>query len=253
MSITTKTLLPQLQAEVEEVQASLQAVAEKLSFPLNNLVRAEVNGAAPYVRAGVVLAASYRVEDDELLRKQRICLASALEMLHIALSIHKSLLPATAPPIDASLSIASQEPAAIHEADKVVMGSTILAGDYCFSRSAAMATQTGNPDVVNIFAEALKAVSEAHLRGIFDDAPLPGQEDQTLITAGIEAAAKLTSATQEETNAHIEISTFLLHCLGSDSKPSTILQDNPSLDVKCLTQVQLARWQEIFDWLLSHS
>ena len=68
-----------------------------------------------------------------------------LEMLFVAHSIHGLLLTAVREGMD-----------------KSVMGSTILAGDYCFSHSAVLATGTESPQVVAIFAQALKTVSEGN-------------------------------------------------------------------------------------------
>lgn len=252
MNLSSQGLSPVLRAEVDEVYAALENVAETLSFPLNNLVRSEIGKADPCVRAGVVLAVAYNFPEKPRLREQRIHLASALEMLHIALNVHKLLLPTTATynnPVGGLLTVDEQEPSPIEQTDKAVMGSTILAGDFCFSRSAAMATKTGNPEVVNIFAEALKSVSEAHLRSIFDESVLSAEEDETLLLAGIEAASKLTNAPKQELSGHIEISTRLMNCLRlTVNQPGTLLDELETYSDQ-LTESQIARWREIIVWL----
>jgi hypothetical protein len=85
-------------------------------------------------------------------RSQRIYLAAALEMLHLAIAVHIMLADA----------------AASDPANRSLLGSTILAGDYCFSRSASTCrAHRQRCTVVEIFSDALKRVSEGHLRHIF--------------------------------------------------------------------------------------
>jgi len=264
VTVTFTALSASLRTEVKEIHASLDSVAEALSFPLDNLVRDEISNSAPFVRAGAVLAAAYHDVDDDYLREQRICLAAALEMLHIALNIHKLLLPvayAQINSVDQSVHTTTAETEGIQQTERLVMGSTILAGDYCFSRSADMATKTGNPEVVNIFAEALKSVSEAHLRSLFDNSVLSIEEANTILVAGIKAASKLTDASNDRENAHIEISKMLLGNLQSadgqnidgqniDSQTAAI-QNILLKYADTLTKPQIARWREIIGWLTS--
>ena len=83
-------------------------------------------------------------------------------MLHIALNVHRLLVNA------ARTEEGSQKVGAKAELDRAFIGSTILAGDYCFSRAAQMAAQTDHPRVVATFSLALQAVSEGLLREQFN-------------------------------------------------------------------------------------
>ena len=60
-----------------------------------------------------------------------------METLRLALGVHTQLLLA-------------ESPAAI---DRSLLGSTVLAGDFCFSRAAGLAAKTGSPVIVDLFAD----------------------------------------------------------------------------------------------------
>lgn len=180
-------------AELQFVRAELSATVEALQAPLHHLVRAQVSAVQPEVRAAIVLAAGVTAAgaDVEPLRSRRIYLAAALEMLAVALSIHKLLL------MDEGTVL-----------DKSILGGTILAGDYCFSRSAALAVQTDNPEVVRLFSTALQRVSEGNLRALFaleNDTPgldgerpdHPYDDNQELFRAGVIASLTLVGAPVE--------------------------------------------------------
>lgn len=166
-------------AELDEVRTLLDESLDGLYPPLLDLARAQVRDSAPYVRAAIVLATAVATPDTPELRRKRLLLGAALEMLAVALGIHQLLL--LAPADDETL-------------DKSLLGSTILAGDYCFSRAAVLAAGTDSPRVVEIFAQALKALSESNLRRHFaahPAAPAGTADDSDLRRAGAEAAAEL--------------------------------------------------------------
>jgi octaprenyl-diphosphate synthase len=119
-----------------------------------------------------------------------------------------------------------------------LLGSTILAGDYCFSRAAALAVRTGEAAVVEIFADALKRVSEGHLRQRFDSAVEPYDEDSELFRAGATAAMRLTKTAEETQQAILEL------VAGLAARPSGPLQ----LPCHALTPTQLDRWQIVLQW-----
>ncbi len=173
----------ELQLELDQVQLQLMAAADELYSPLSDLVRSQLKGAAPLVHAAIVLTAGVSDADTDDLREKRILLAAALELLYVALHIHRKLLTHSGFNGD-------------HEADKSRLGSIILAGDYCFSRSATLAAQTNSPEVVMIFANALKTVNEGHLRQHFTQEWIDFDENQKLFEAGARAAATLF--TQDE-------------------------------------------------------
>jgi geranylgeranyl pyrophosphate synthase len=181
--VTTQSQSESLESEIQDVFGTLEEAINELYPPLSELVYGQLTQVFTPVRVGVIWAAAGSALDTAELREQRISLASALEMLHLALSIHKLLVA------DAHL----QE---MEDAEKSRIGSVILAGDYCFSRSATLAARTNSPQIVKQFANGLKTVSEGRLRRLFrqDEA---FQEEQVLVEVGLAAATILTSSDPE--------------------------------------------------------
>ena len=147
------------EAELAQVDQLLHAAVSDLFPPFSQLVAAQAGSSLR--RAAIVLAAGMAEEDSPRLCEQRVALAAALEMLHRALAVHMRVGSSSKPTAP----------------NLTLLGSTILAGDYCFSRAAALAVRTGEAAVVEIFADALKRVSEGHLRQRFDSALEPYDED----------------------------------------------------------------------------
>jgi octaprenyl-diphosphate synthase len=143
-------------------------------MPLAKLVQEQIERSAPAVRAGVVLAVAVDEDESVRLREQRINLAAALEILYVALNVHKLLLKDH-----------------FAAADKSLLGGTILAGDFCFSQAANLAIKTENPLVVDLFSQALKVTSEGNLRHLFDDHSPPFSDNLALCRAGVEAGMAL--------------------------------------------------------------
>ena len=185
-----------MNAELATVGANLFAVADTLESPLSDLVRAQIKRSQPFLRASIVLAAGFIDPDCADLQTKRIHLASALELLYVALGIHKLLL-------------GQSEIAAGRQIDKAIVGSTVLAGDYCFSRSAAFAAQTDSPKVVTLFASALKDVSEDHLRYAFGYQSDGHKEARVLFEAGIRTASVLTLLPAAEVEEMVYASSHL--------------------------------------------
>lgn len=177
--MTNQPLYNSFEAEIQEVQNTLLAAADDLTSPLSDLVRAQIRRAQPPICGAVVLtvatprvAAQTETASESDLRRKRILLAAALEMLHIALNVHRLLVNAA---------INEQQAGGEITLDRSFIGSTILAGDYCFSRAAQMAAQTDHPRVVETFALALQTVSEGLLRQQFqqsDGSSAPGATSQ---------------------------------------------------------------------------
>lgn len=140
-----------LQAELEDVKTILKGIPDELESPLREMVMAQLDTLKPYWRALFVLAAGTHEDEPSGTKAKRVYLAAALEMLNLAQNIHKHLIQNDTQNAD-SLT------------NKSFIGSMILAGDYCFSRSAKLAAYTDSPKVVSIFAEALGSISEGQLR-----------------------------------------------------------------------------------------
>ena len=218
-------IVPTLHAELDAVQQQLLLAVDELYSPLGDLVRSQLKRAAPLVRAAVVLTAGVGDPDKVELREKRILLASALELLYIALHIHRRLFNAATANGD-------------HTVDKSLLGSIILAGDYCFSRSAILAARTYSPEVVMIFATALKAVNEGNLREHFTKEVLSFDENQILFEAGARAAATLANLAPANINAVADFGS----ALAESFQPTAPLSAE-------ITTEQKARWVALQDWL----
>lgn len=141
----------------DELAAVDQQVAAAITTEhasLDEFIRHEVAARFGSPLPGVILAAGLPAQDSPTSRAARIHLATAVVLLDVALALHKLLL--------------LQDPAA-DTLDKSLVGGTVLAGDYCFSQAAVAAARTGNPQVVAIFSELLKELSEVHLRHHFEE------------------------------------------------------------------------------------
>jgi octaprenyl-diphosphate synthase len=159
-------------------------------------------------------------------------------MLHLALNVHRLLINATQRQQQTSNQISL---------DHSFIGSTILAGDYCFSRAAQMAAQTEHPQVVATFALALQSVSEGLLRQQFPQTHQPDPQNDTnhdanydemrqLLQSGANAAALLVDlpANQREqaiTLSH-DLATYWAH-------PTTNAPTHPLPE----------QWQTLYLWL----
>lgn len=226
-----------LEAELEEVRQQLYAAIDELYSPLHELVRSQIDRALPLVRAAIVLAAGVGNPDTASLRNKRILLAAALEMLYVALQTHRLLLSRTSQ---------NGTHGDDYSADKSWLGSVILAGDYCFSRAAILAARTDSPEVVKIFASALKAVSEDNLRHHFTHTAPSFDEDETLYVAGAKASAILAERTEEEILA---VSTYSLEIAKHLSQKSIPFKSDFGEGNFTLVPAQRARWQTLLRWL----
>ncbi len=214
--------------ELGEVDQHLHDAIAELFPPFRQMVAAQFRSSYPLRRAGVVLAAGVAAPDQTTTRSQRIYLAAALEMLHLAISVHITLADtATGDSVNRSL-----------------LGSTILAGDYCFSRSADLAVRTGNATVVEIFSDALKRVSEGHLRHIFASTEVGYNEDRELFVVGARAGMELADTPER---ARREIMLLVTRLAESTNLPVTAtnaLQMHDNL----LDRYQLERWYAFLRW-----
>ncbi len=213
--------------ELSEVRALLNNSLVDLYPPLSSLALAHMRRVQPNLRAAIVLAVGVGASESDAKRGQRIALAAALEMQAIALSIHRLLLDAAGE--DGSI-------------DKSLLGSTILTGDYCFSRAAVLATHTDSPIVVAYFSQALRTISEGHLRRLLENETTLYDEDRELMEVGVRAVGQLvelTTQAQEIARAYIEAA--LAH--RRKGKPLSILP------MEQLGAAQQARWRGFVRWL----
>lgn len=217
--------------ELDEVTARLQAALDGLYPPLEHLARAQIRDATPLRRAAIVLAAAMGPTPDPVLRERRLLLAAALEMLVIALGIHNLLIAASA---------AASAGEAEVGLDRAVAGSTILAGDYCFSRAAMFAAQTESPQVVDIFARALKRVSEGQLRAIVGEVTDQNGTERELLEAGAQAGCHLAAQTPSAQQWVLDAAAW---AAGSGPRPALEL-----LNAQDFAPHQRARWLAALAW-----
>lgn len=156
-------------AELADVRTEVAKATETEHPSLGEFIRHEVDARAGSPLAGVVLASALPASDTAVQRSARIQLATAMVLLDVALSLHKLLL--------------LQNPDA-DTLDKSLVGGTVLAGDYCFSQAAVAAAHTDNPQVVAIFSDVLKDLSESHLRHLFGETGEPLDEFPALFYSG---------------------------------------------------------------------
>lgn len=232
-------------AEIQEVQGTLLAATTDLTNPLGDLVRAQIRRSQPPVCGAVVLTVS-KPQDTALdtgdLRRKRIVLAAALEMLHIALNVHRLLVNA------ARREQQDAEAGGDGSLDRAFIGSTILAGDYCFSRAAQLAAQTDSPRVVATFSLALQTVSEELLREQFHPENGSGSYDEVrqLLESGAMAAAQLIELNRKDEQANIALSQELAtywarHARGLPAGESPLLGQH--------TSPLPENWQALHRWL----
>ena len=212
-------LLTTLEQEVEEVEGRLSHALDELRPPLGELVRSQLSEMLSRARVGTILAGGYGRPDTAQLQEQRILLAAALEMLFLALHIHKLLLQRSDDKHEQSM-------------DRSWMGSIILAGDYCFSRAASLVAQTNEPQAVAQFADGLENANEGHLRRLFQNEAADFAEESELIDAGLKTATRLAGLTTAEQARCVESGRAL-----RQNAPIT-LQDVPAHQVERWRQAQ---------------
>ena len=237
MAVSTADLhrhVQQQRAELREELAAtgqtLLAALEGLQAPFSQFVAGQARQLLPYRRGALVLTGGLAAADSPELRRQRIDLAAAQEMLFLALQIHMRLVG---------------QGSAADEQSRSILGSTILAGDFCFSRSAELAVRTGNATVVEIFAETLKRVSEGHLRRLFIPDAAPFDETSELFDAGVYAGGVLAGLAPSTLAAARTQARSL-------AEPDRAAMSPVILDktlTERLTPAQWARWLALVDWL----
>ncbi len=221
--------------EIAEVKLELMSSLSGLYPPLLNLVRSRILAVQPMLRAGFVLTTAFPSEDNSNVRGERLLLAAALEMLYVALSIHKLLVQS-----DTTHQETNQE----DTIDKSVMGSTILAGDFCFSRASMLAARTNSPDVVQVFSQGLQRISENQLRQFFDADNNLSDEATELFVTGALASTYLVDLTIVQQEAYAKIASQL-------SAQVFCRTFNFPLASLNLSAFQMLRWNSFSQWLHS--
>lgn len=223
--------LAALAAELSQVEQEVQAVLSDLRAPFSQLVQGQMQVGLPLRRGAFVLTGAAGAADSAVLVQRRLYLAAAIEVLRLALAVHTRLLGSAEAPLTL---------------DRSLLGSTILAGDFCFSRSAGLAAKTDSPTVVDIFAQALQRVSEGTLRGLFEPGAAVFDAERELCLAGVVAGGELAALSQQERQADQQLAALLLDRLHSPA-PHPVQLPPDLLDA--LTPRRAARWQALQSWL----
>lgn len=157
--------------DLEQVRQRLHEVL-KSGYPLlDDLLLAQMH--SHYPRAIIVLGTS-RLGHTE--PPKRVALAAAIELLHLATNVHDAIPRGLLEP---------------SERNRLLLGSAILMGDYCFSQASKLAAETESPAVVAAFANALAQLSERHVITLLETPNQPHADDAILYAAAAEAASLL--------------------------------------------------------------
>jgi hypothetical protein len=218
--------------ELTEVEQAAQAALADLTMPFAQLVQSQWRRNFPLRRAAFVLTAgstdALAPAAAETLRRQRINLGAAIETLRLALGVHTQLLVG-----DGQVAI-----------DRSLLGSVILAGDFCFSRSAGLAAKTGSPVVVDLFAVALQRVSEGTLRGLFHPGEPLFDQDRDLSLSGVTAANELAGLSLQQRNFDEAAANHLLDQPADSPTPLHVV-----FGASPASSDRLWRWQALETWL----
>lgn len=218
----------ELQQELGRVEAEIESGLQDLLPPFYRLAHSQWQRSYPLKRAAIVLAVGFGAPDTPELRAQRIALGAALEMLHLALAIHAQLLA---------------HAGSGHDGNRSVLGSTILAGDYCFSRAAELAVRTNNPEVVDIFAQALRRISEGQLRHLFVEQREGFDDSHELSSAGVRAAGTLAQLSEPAQKA---AAVLIDQLVGHGRSDRVVLEDE---QLAAFAPRQRERWRAFAAWL----
>jgi hypothetical protein len=223
--------------ELTAVKAQVAAATEAEHASLDEFIRHEVNARADSPLAGIVLTAALPSNDDAAQYAARVQLATAMVLLDVALSLHKLLL--------------LQNPDA-DTLDKSLVGGTVLAGDYCFSQAAVAAARTGNPQVVAIFSELLKELSEAHLRALFDEGQSTLNEFPALFRSGGLAGAVLAGLTEGEQQRTADFAASLAGLFRAQNGEKAWPSDLAAGMADQIVAYQQSRWLALLNQVASY-
>lgn len=157
--------------DLEWVRQRIQQACRSDYPLLDELIAAHLH--SHYPRAIIVLGTSRLGHAPQ---RKRVALAAAIELLHLAMQVHDAI-----PRGEVERS----------ERNRLLLGSAILVGDYCFSQASRLAAETENPAVVAAFAEALAQLSEQRVAQLLEAPHEAHRDEAVLYCAAAEAAALL--------------------------------------------------------------
>ncbi len=184
----------ELQYVEEKMSSGIGARYQDLQAVVDYLVGAGGKRLRPVL---TLMAANFYPVD----REKSHALAASVELLHTATLVHDDLIDNSLfrrglPTLNASWS----------------PGATILTGDYLFARSAGLAAETGNVEIVQIFSTTLMTIVGGELQQLFSDGhgsvPTQTEYEQriyaktaSLFEAGTQTGGILCNASEAEVEA----------------------------------------------------
>jgi geranylgeranyl pyrophosphate synthase len=148
-----------LAAELERVERKMREPAHPEYPQLTAVLSSLLDSGGKRLRPALALLAGRLYPTD---MEKLVSLAASVEMLHTATLVHDDL-------IDGALMRRGN--ATVNA--RWSTGATVLTGDYLFARAAAFAAETGNVQVMSIFANTLMTICSGELRQIFDRHNVP--------------------------------------------------------------------------------
>lgn len=147
-------ILALVQDDLKRVEDKMRSIGMGAYEPLAQAFLALLRSGGKRLRPALALAA-YGFFHGRASEKT-IAMAAAVEMLHNATLVHDDLI----------------DEAAVRRGITTLnavwsKGATVLAGDYLFARAAGFAAETGNVQVVQLFADTLRTICEGELRQLF--------------------------------------------------------------------------------------
>lgn len=149
-------LLSPVRSGLHQVEAKMKAVDESVFAPLATAFLDLIGSGGKRLRPALaLLTAELEVtgQADTFDPEQIIALAAAVEMLHTSTLVHDdvidgALLRRGAPTLNSVWQ----------------GGATVFAGNYMFGTAAHFAAETGNPRVIQLFADTLRVIVDGELR-----------------------------------------------------------------------------------------
>ncbi|HIE17284.1 MAG TPA: polyprenyl synthetase family protein [Dehalococcoidia bacterium] len=171
-----------IEDELEEVEQSLEVVADVDSPLLAELLKYTLKGGGKRIRPALtLLAGKFHLYDSALL----IPMAVAIELLHTATLVHDDIVDGS--PVRRGKPTVSR---AWGE------NKALLLGDYLFAKAGSLAASTGNLRIIKLFSQTLMAISSGELAQISVSFDLPGARECYFNWISAKTASLFATATE---------------------------------------------------------
>ena len=148
------SLLALVQDDLRRVEDKMRTIGSNAYAPLSEVFLALLGSGGKRLRPALALAAFGLLHGRAT--EQVVAMAASVEMLHTATLVHDDLID------EALVRRGVTTLNAVWS-----KGATVLAGDYLFARAAGFAAETGNVQVVQLFADTLRIICEGELTQLF--------------------------------------------------------------------------------------